>query len=110
MRVAEVLFKNELAGILTQKDDGAFIFIYKEEWMGDHTKPSISPTLPKSKRRFQSKELFPFFYQLLPEGTNKKAVTQRFNIDPSDDFGILLRVAGTDTIGAVTLKKFENGE
>ena len=47
----------------------------------------------------------PFFYHLLPEGINKRIVCQTYKIDESDDFGILLHTAKTDTIGAITLER-----
>lgn len=61
MRKAEILFKNEEAGILTQHDDGSFSFRYHNNWVADRKKPSISLTLPKHEQAFHSKYLFPFF-------------------------------------------------
>lgn len=105
MRSAEVFYKDELAGSLTQNDDGSFVFRYSEKWLNNSSKPSISLTLPKSKIEFQSDQLFPFFYHLLPEGVNKRIVCRNFKIDENDVFGILLHTARTDTIGAITIKR-----
>mgnify|MGYP005989889811 CR=1 FL=1 len=105
MRSANVYFNKDLAGVLTQKSDGAFEFEYLETWLNNPYLPAISLTLPKTNKTYRSLTLFPFFYQLLPEGENKKEICFTKRIDESDDFGILLSVADTDTIGAVTLKR-----
>ena len=49
MRQAEIYFKDEKAGLLTQKDDGSFIYQYHDSWMSNDRKPPISLTLPKTK-------------------------------------------------------------
>ncbi len=107
MRKAIVLYKDEQAGTLVQQDDGSFVFSYTKEWMADPSKPPISLTLPKSKQEYRSDYLFPFFYHLLPEGTNRQIVSHHFRIDKNDDFGLLLTTASVDTIGAVTIVKSE---
>lgn len=103
MRTGNVLYKNELAGELIQYEDGSFIFRYDERWLKDSSKPSISLTLPKTKMEFQSSTLFPFFFNLIPEGENKHLICSKKRIDFDDYFGILLEVAGGDTIGAVKI-------
>ena len=90
MREAKVLYKEEEAGRLLQQDDGSFIFLYHNEWVLDNVKPSISLTLPKAQKEFQSPFLFPFFYNMLPEGSNKQMVCKLNRIDQSDYFGLLM--------------------
>ncbi|SFI99602.1 HipA N-terminal domain-containing protein [Olleya namhaensis] len=107
MRQAEVLYKNNLAGLLTQLDNGSFVFRYHDTWFNDSSKPSISLTLPKNKQQYESDFLFPFFYNMLPEGSNKQLVCFEFRIDASDNFGLLLTTAKFDTIGAIKIKKVE---
>ena len=104
MRTAHVLFKSEVAGTLIQWDDGSFSFEYRDEWTANSTKPSISYTLPKSQKSFRSPYLFPFFFGLNPEGFNKEYIARFHRLDGDDFFGILLRVAATDCIGAVQIK------
>lgn len=106
MREAKILFKDEEAGILTQFDDGKFAFKYNIMWLADSKKPSISPTLPKKAKEFHSDYLFPFFYNMLPEGTNKLIVAKQNRIDIKDDFGILMLTAKYDSIGAIRVIKF----
>lgn len=107
MRKAKVLFKDEEAGILTQQDDGTFTFRYHTSWMVDSTKPDVSLTLPKTQQEYHSDFLFPFFYNMLPEGSNKKVVCKLNRIDEDDDFGLLMTVAKDDSIGAVRISKIK---
>jgi serine/threonine-protein kinase HipA len=108
MRNAKVLFKNEEAGILTQHDDGSFSFRYHDLWLANDSRQSISLTLPKSEKEFHSNFLFPFFYNMLPEGNNKQVVCKLNRIDQDDYFGILMFTAKNDSIGAVRVIKVEN--
>ena len=103
MRQAKIFFKKEAAGILTQHDDGTFTFRYDDFWIADQSKPAISLTLPKSVQMYHSTDLFPFFYNMLPEGSNKQVVCMFMRIDEDDYFGLLLATAKNDTIGAVTV-------
>ena len=107
MRNAKVLFKDEEAGILTQHDDGSFSFRYHDTWVKDMNKQSISLTLPKSGQVFHSKFLFPFFYHMLPEGSNKAVVCKLNRIDQEDHFGLLMTTAKNDSVGAVRIIKTE---
>jgi len=105
MRIAQILYKGERAGILTQLDNSSFHFTYNEDWLSDNSKPSISLTLPKSQIEFESEALFPFFYHLLPEGINKRMICKTYKIDENDAFGILLQASKVDTVGAVTIER-----
>lgn len=107
MRAADIYNKNEKAGVLCQLNDGSFEFGYSEDWLQEK-KPAISLTLPVNQRVFRSEYLFPFFYNLLPEGTNKQTVCFQLRIDESDYFGILMATAKYDTIGAIRVKKITN--
>lgn len=108
MRQARILYKDEEAGILTQHYDGSFTFRYHTIWMEDSSKPAISLTLPKTKQEYHSKFLFPFFYNMLPEGSNKQVVCKHNRIDQDDYFGLLMTTAKSDSIGAVRVVKIEN--
>jgi HipA-like protein len=108
MRAAKVLFKDEEAGTLTQYDDGSFSFAYDTSWVDNAGKPAISLNLPKRHETFDSKFLFPFFYNMLPEGSNRQLVCKLNRLDRNDYFGLLITIAKNDTIGAVTIHKIEN--
>ena len=107
MRKAKILYKNQEAGMLIQHDNGSFTFKYDNSWISDKTKPSVSLTLPKSQHEFHSEFLFPFFYNMLPEGSNKQIVCKLNRLDSNDYFGLLLTTAKNDTIGAVRVIKIE---
>lgn len=108
MRQARILYKDEFAGVLTQHDDGSFSFRYSTRWMEDSSKPPISLTLPKTKQEYHSPFLFPFFFHLLPEGSNKLVACKHNRIDLDDHFGLLMATAKTDSIGAIRVVKAEN--
>ncbi|MFN3640118.1 MAG: HipA N-terminal domain-containing protein [Flavobacterium sp.] len=105
MRSAKIVFKNEESGLLTQHDDGSFTFRYHDHWVSNESKPSISVTLPKREKEFHSKYLFPFFFNMLPEGSNKQVVCKLNQIDSDDYFGLLMTTAQEDSIGAVKVVK-----
>ncbi len=107
MRKARILFKDEEAGVLVQHDNGSFTFRYNDLWMADNSKPGISLTLPKTQLEYHSDYLFPFFCNMLPEGSNKQVVCKLMRIDPDDYFGLLMTTAKTDAIGAIRLIKIE---
>lgn len=105
MRSAKVYYKDEAAGVLTQHDDGSFSFRYDDLWFFSDDKKAISINFTKEKQNYESPFLFPFFINMLPEGSNKHLVCKHHKIDKDDYFSLLLITAYTDTIGAVTIKK-----
>ncbi len=107
MRKAKILYKNQEAGMLIQHDNGSFTFRYDNSWINDKTQPAISLTLPKSQQEYHSDFLFPFFYNMLPEGSNKLIVCKHNRLDLNDYFGLLLTTAKNDNIGAIRVIKIE---
>ncbi|MUP46482.1 phosphatidylinositol kinase [Gramella sp. BOM4] len=107
MRQAKILYKGKEAGILEQHNDGSFSFRYLDSWLANSENPSISLTLPRSQTEYHSDYLFPFFYNMLPEGTNRQIVIRANRLDSNDHFGILMTTARYDTVGAVTVKSKE---
>ncbi len=103
MRKAEVYRNGVLAGFLTEESPGNFVFRYNEAYFNDPSKPAISLTLPKTQKEYFSKYLFPFFFNMLSEGVNRKLQSVQLRIDEEDHFGLLLKTAQYDTIGAVTI-------
>jgi HipA-like protein len=100
-----VYYNNILAGYLEKKAANDYRFNYTESYLLNQELPSISLTLPKSKTEYQSQSLFPFFAGLLSEGINKDIQCRALKIDENDDFSRLLKTAGNDTIGAITVKE-----
>lgn len=104
LRKARVFYKNELAGHITETQTG-YIFQYDAGFLKKDIPISVS--LPPKKEPYYSKELFPFFKGLLPEGWYLNIVCATQKVDDKDSFGLLLASASTDTIGAVTVTKIE---
>ena len=105
MQQALVLENGIVAGTLTRTDDGRYTFLYNDAYLTNPQMPPISLTLPKTKACYESDVLFPFFYGLLAEGVNKEIQCRLLKIDEEDDFTRLLKTAGHNTIGAVTIQE-----
>ena len=101
-RKARVFYSNELAGFLEETSEG-YTFRYDSEFFKKNIPISIS-LLPREEP-YISKELFPFFKGLLPEGWYLNIVSATQKVDSKDAFGVMIGTAGVDTIGAVTVRK-----
>lgn len=108
MRIAKVYHNGKLAGTLTQYNTKSYEFHYTDEWYANENLPPVSLTLPKIKRTYHADHLFPFFFNMLSEGVNKKLQCRQLKIDENDYFGLLLATATRDTIGPITLESEEN--
>jgi len=98
-----VFVNDEEAGNISYRHS-QFIFKYSDDYFNDSQKKAISVTLPKTQQEYQSKTLFPFFFNMLSEGVNRKLQCRQLQIDENDYFGLLLATGGTETIGAVSVK------
>lgn len=106
MRKAEVYCHDIKAGIITEEVQGKnYTFVYDSSYLADSTHEPISLTMPLRKEAYKSPVLFPFFTNMLPEGTNRKVVCRSHRLDEKDFFGLLLKIATVDTIGAVTVRE-----
>jgi len=104
MRSAEVYYNGELAGVLTEEARKKFRFRYDDAWFINDNKPAISLTMPKNCQEYKEDYLFPFFFNMLSEGFNRKLQNKSLKIDEKDYFGLLMATAQYDTIGAITIK------
>lgn len=104
MRALEIYRNGTLAGTLTEENHRHFVFRYDDIYFNDANKPAISLTLPKTQQEYNSEFLFPFFFNMLSEGVNRKLQSTQLRIDEDDNFGLLMATAQYDTIGAVTVK------
>ncbi len=104
MRKAEVYNNGDLAGILIEENRNHYIFRYEDAYFNDPVKPSISLTLPKYQQEYRSEFLFPYFSNMVAEGTNLAIQSRYLKIDERDLLSLLGATAGNDTIGAVTVK------
>lgn len=104
MRKLGVFRNREYAGTLTEESRKKYVFRYDDAYYADTTKPAVSLTLPKSQQEYRSPSLFPFFFNMLSEGVNRKLQSRLLKIDEHDNFGLLSATAQYDTIGAITVK------
>ncbi|ELR72885.1 hypothetical protein C900_00846 [Fulvivirga imtechensis AK7] len=100
----EIYRNGILAGTLTEESRHRYVFEYADSYFNDDSKPAISLTLPKTQKEYSSEFLFPFFFNMLSEGVNRKLQSTQLRIDEEDSFGLLMATAQYDTIGAVTVK------
>ena len=107
LRQGIVYYKDEQAGYLTETNK-VYTFLYDKDFIKRNIPISIS--MPPREEPYESRELFPFFQGLLPEGWYLDLVTATQKIDARDSFGILLSTTNTDTIGAVTIRRVFPGK
>ena len=100
-RRALVYFGTEQAGILEETGTG-YRFTYNNDFISKGMPISVS--LPLQKTVYESKELFPFFQGMLPEGAYLKTVASVLKVDKEDLFGIALK-ACEETIGAISIRE-----
>lgn len=103
MRKLEVYRNGILAGILMEEDRNQYTFHYDNGYYNDSNAMAISLTLPKSQMEYHSEFLFPFFFNMLSEGVNKKLQCQQLRIDEEDYMGLLMATAQYETIGPITV-------
>lgn len=101
MRQAMVFYKNELAGIIRESDEG-FIFQYDSDYLANGQSKPVSITLPLQQKAFNSKILFPFFDGLIPEGWLLNIAVTNWKIKINDRFGLLLTLCQS-SIGCVSI-------
>ena len=81
MRRGNVFYKDHFAGVITETDDGDFIFQYDEQYVNEH--PSE-------------------FITLIPEGWLLDIASKNWKINRSDRMGLLLACC-RNCIGAVSV-------
>ncbi len=108
MRALKVYRNGVLAGMLTEVNRKHYVFRYDDEYFNDVNSPAISLTLPKTNKEYNSEFLFPFFFNMLSEGVNRKLQSTQLKIDEEDNFGLLAATAQYDTIGAITVRLMDN--
>jgi serine/threonine-protein kinase HipA len=107
MRKAAIYYKEFLAGILTETDEGEYIFQYEDKYVQEHPKESITLTMPVSLKAYTEKRLFPFFEGLIPEGWLLDIASKSWKINQNDRMGLLLACC-QNCIGAVSVQPIPN--
>ncbi|WGL60042.1 HipA N-terminal domain-containing protein [Pigmentibacter sp. JX0631] len=99
-RKGKVYNFTEFAGIIEETDEGKYLFKYDEAYLNSDKPYPISLTLPLRKEIYESKNLFPFFDGLIPEGWLLSLSVKHWKLNPRDRMGLLLSIC-EDCIGAV---------
>ena len=105
MQQAKVYRHGEEIGLLQKDDAGAYSFQYASGYLQNEEALSISVHFPLRKEVFHSDILFPFFFNLLAEGSIKEMQCRELKIDPEDHFTRLIQTTEFNTIGAITLQE-----
>jgi len=107
MRQGEVYYKDHLAGIITETNDGEYVFQYEEKYIEEHPEKFITFTMPVSDKPYLDKRLFPFFEGLIPEGWLLDIASENWKINQNDRMGLLLACC-QNCIGAVGVEPITN--
>ena len=103
MREAKVYYKELFAGILTETDDGEYLFRYDEKYVANHPEKFITFTMPVTIKPYRDNRLFPFFEGLIPEGWLLNIASESWKINKADRMGLLLACC-RNCIGAVSVE------
>lgn len=101
MKEAQVYYKDKMAGILSETDEG-YVFSYLPEYLSQQDCKAISLTLPLQSKPYKSSTLFPFFDGLIPEGWLLDVAVRNTDISILDRMSLLL-LCCKDCIGAVSI-------
>lgn len=103
MRRGRVYYKDNLAGIITETDEGEYVFQYDENYVKEYPEKFITFTMLVSNISYTDKRLFPFFEGLIPEGWLLDIASENWKINRNDRMGLLLACCH-NCIGAVSIK------
>lgn len=104
-RIAQVLFKDRVAGTLAETLQGGSAFTYDPEWT-----TSIAIALPVGQGPIvYPNGLHPVFQHLGTEGWLRQKQARAGHFEEEDDFGLLLQYGG-DCIGAISVRSSVPGE
>jgi serine/threonine-protein kinase HipA len=100
MRKGKVNYKEHFAGLITETNDGEYVFQYDEQYVRDHPNDFITFTMPVRIKAYTDKRLFPFFEGMIPEGWLLEIASENWKINRNDRMGLLLACC-RNCIGAV---------
>jgi serine/threonine-protein kinase HipA len=102
MRSGKVFYKDDLAGILTETNDGDYVFQYEQSYVAEHPSDFLTFTMPVRTECYSDNRLFSFFEGLIPEGWLLDIASKSWKINPNDRMGLLLACC-RNCIGAVSV-------
>lgn len=103
MRKAKVYMHNELAGFLTESEEG-YSFVYDTKYLAGAFAKPVSLTLPLQDKPHASRTMFPFFDGLIPEGWLLEIAEKNWKLNARDRMGLLLACC-RNCIGAVSIEE-----
>jgi serine/threonine-protein kinase HipA len=103
VRKAQISVKGQVAGWLTQDEEG-YHFLYDRAYLNLPDARPVSLTLPLKETPYTSKSLFPFFDGLIPEGWLLDIAQKNWKLNPRDRMGLLLACC-KDCIGDVSVNE-----
>ena len=103
MRQAKVFYQDILAGILTETNEGDYVFQYEDAYVQAHPNNFITFSMPVSSLPYRDKRLFPFFEGLIPEGWLLDIASKNWKLNRNDRMGLLLACC-RNCIGAVSIE------
>lgn len=106
MRKASILYGERIAGILTETDEGEFIFQYDQDYLDSKGSEPITLTMKLRTEPYVGDRLFAFFEGLIPEGWLLDIASKNWKLNPNDRMGLLLACCG-NCIGAVSVQPIE---
>lgn len=102
MRQAKVYMSDQLAGLLSESDEG-YVFQYNDDYLENELAKPVSLTLPLAKEPYKSRVMFAFFDGLIPEGWLLQVAEKNWKLNARDRMGLLM-VCCKDCIGAVSVE------
>jgi serine/threonine-protein kinase HipA len=102
MRKAKIYYHEILAGILTETDDGDYVYEYDQDYIEKYPDQFVSFTMPVREESYTDNRLFPFFDGLIPEGWLLDIASRNWKINQNDRMGLLLACC-KNCIGAVSV-------
>lgn len=103
MREASIYYNNNLAGRLTETNEGDYVFQYTMDYVKNHPDKFITFPMPVREEPYVSNRLFPFFEGLIPEGWLLDIATKNWKLKANDRMGLLLACC-QNCIGAVSVQ------
>jgi len=101
MRQGEIWVHKDLAGILSENEEG-YHFKYDTDYLNQKGSLPVSLSLPLQEETFHSEHLFPFFDGLIPEGWLLDIAQKNWKLNPRDRMGLLLTTC-RDCIGNISV-------
>ena len=108
MRQANIYYCDQLAGVLTEDENG-YTFQYDTSYLSAEHPNAISLTMPLTNEPYHSMVLFPLFDGLIPEGWLLDIAEKSWKINRRDRMSLLLACC-KDCIGAISIVPIINEE